>query len=70
MQPGNAVVLQSKIAKRFEKAARQLGAATTSIILNDNETRVYLFKSPTKRYDTGDLLREWSAFCFASGRSH
>src|SRR5438874_9116131 len=67
MRPGNAVVLQSKIAKRLEKAACQLGAATTSIVLNDSETRVYLHKSPIERCDTVDLLRDWSALCFASG---
>ena len=70
MRPGNAVVLESKIAKRLEKTARQLGAATTSIVLNESQTRVYLDKSPIERYDASDLLREWSASYFASGHTH
>jgi len=70
MRPGNAVVLESKIAKCLEKTARQLGAATTSIVLNKSQTRVYLDKSPIERYDASDLVREWSVLYFASGRTH
>jgi hypothetical protein len=69
MSPGNAVVLPSKIAKRLEKAARQLGAATISVTVNNTQTRVYLHKSPIERCDTADLLREWSALCSSLGRS-